>query len=111
MVDVILGWYKKYPEYEEHDLFIAGESYAGIYVPKTAEAIVHYNEQAKRRGDFQPKLKGFMVGNGVTNWVHDTLAGQMEMSYWHSIISDKLHKNASHSGCEWWKLEFGYPLS
>lgn len=91
-MDVILGFYEKYPEFKENHLYISGESYGGIYVPKTAEAIVHYNEQAKRRGDFQPNIKGFMVGNGVTDWKYDTSAGMVEMAYWHSMYNTKTYK-------------------
>ena len=32
-LQVILSWFEKYPEYKENDLYISGESYAGIYVP------------------------------------------------------------------------------
>lgn len=110
MVDTLIGWYNKFPEFKNHDLFISGESYAGIYVPYTANAIIHYNEQAKRRGDFQPKLRGFMVGNGVTNWKHDTDAGMINMAYWHSLIDQKTHDAIKASSCEWWKGEFGIDL-
>jgi carboxypeptidase C (cathepsin A) len=30
---VVLEWFKKFPEYKPNELYIAGESYAGIYVP------------------------------------------------------------------------------
>lgn len=32
-LQVVLAWFEKYPEYKTNDLYISGESYAGIYVP------------------------------------------------------------------------------
>ena len=29
----VLQWFEKFPEFKSHDLYISGESYAGIYVP------------------------------------------------------------------------------
>lgn len=54
---------------QNNELYIAGESYAGIYVPKLAEKLDDYI--VKNKDDpkvFKPNFKGFMVGNGVTDW-------------------------------------------
>ena len=41
----IKGWYEKFPEYKQHNLTISGESYAGIYGPTMANAIVEDNNK------------------------------------------------------------------
>lgn len=96
----MLGWYEKFPEFKQNDLYLSGESYAGIYVPFLLYQLDHHNEI--NRGNpqvFKPNLRGMMVGNGVTNWNYDTTPGAFEMSYWHSLIDKDLYMNASSNGC------------
>lgn len=38
-------------------------------------------------------MKGFLVGNGVTNYKYDTEPAFFEMSYWFGMIDDDLYNN------------------
>lgn len=52
-----------------NDLYISGESYAGIYVPRVMLRLDDYiTKNTGKQGVYVPNLKGMMVGNGVTNW-------------------------------------------
>ena len=53
--------FDKFPKLKSRDLYITGESYAGIYVPTLAEAIV-----AKGSAYTGATLKGIAVGNGCS---------------------------------------------
>jgi serine carboxypeptidase-like clade 1 len=53
------GFYEKFPERQKLDLFLTGESYAGIYVPKLAQQILQHKDK-----EVYPQLKGFAVGDG-----------------------------------------------
>jgi carboxypeptidase C (cathepsin A) len=63
----------KFPELQGNDLYISGESYAGIYVPRLVERLDWYinNCTTNKSCAFIPNLKGFMVGNGVTDYKFD----------------------------------------
>ena len=39
----VLDFFDKYPEYKERDLYVSGESYAGVYVPKLVMEMHLYN--------------------------------------------------------------------
>ena len=84
----------KFPELQGNDLYIAGESYAGIYVPKLVQRIDTYiTDNNGKEGVYVPNLKGFMVGNGVTDYKYDCEPAMFEMSYWFSLIDQKLYND------------------
>ncbi|GMN26109.1 hypothetical protein TIFTF001_001184 [Ficus carica] len=69
----LLEWFKEYPEFSSNPFYVAGESYAGVYVPTLASEIVNgtaicsvmfelWNIQIET-----DRQKGYMVGNGVTD--------------------------------------------
>jgi carboxypeptidase C (cathepsin A) len=88
----VLAWFDKFPEFKANELFISGESYAGIYVPYLTYYIDQYNtEHAEAADVFKPNLQGFMVGNGVTNYEFDCTPAYIEMGYWHSLYDTALH--------------------
>jgi len=59
----LIKFFASYSEYSDRDFYISGESYAGIYIPTLAQAIVDYNHSASKKINF----KGFIVGNGCTD--------------------------------------------
>jgi len=60
---------------------------------------IHTHNQANINNPkvFKPNLKGFMVGNGVTNWAYDTNAAYLELAYWHSFIPDDFYFEGSRT--------------
>jgi serine carboxypeptidase-like clade 2 len=99
-VIAIVGWFAKFPEFKKNDLYISVESYAGIYVPYTVNAIHHHNAVHTRDPTiFKPNLKGMMVGNGCTNWKYDTEPAYMEMAYYHSLYSGETWDAIQSNNC------------
>ncbi|XP_072985736.1 serine carboxypeptidase-like 35 [Typha latifolia] len=95
------NWFRKFPRFKSHDFFIAGESYAGHYVPQLAESIFEGNKEATK-GTYI-NLKGFMIGNAVLNDETDQL-GMVEYAWSHAIISDELY-SAVRKECDSFKEE------
>jgi hypothetical protein len=44
-------------------------------------------------------LKGFLVGNGVTNWKYDTMPAYVEMAYWHGLYDLDMYNEIYANGC------------
>ena len=80
-------------------MYISGESYAGIYVPQLALRIDKYITNAKPT-DWKPNFRGFMVGNGVTNWKYDCDPAYFHMGYYHGLISDSVYDNFTANNCD-----------
>ncbi|KAF5835512.1 peptidase S10, serine carboxypeptidase [Dunaliella salina] len=57
-------WFADHPQFQGNEFFISGESYAGVYVPNLAKAVVEGNLAGKTP---YINLKGYMVGNGCTD--------------------------------------------
>ena len=53
------GWYERFAERRANPLYLTGESYAGIYVPKLAQQILAHADPG-----VLPQFKGFAVGDG-----------------------------------------------
>ncbi|KAL8241163.1 hypothetical protein R6Q59_014518 [Mikania micrantha] len=64
LYDFLQAFFKEHPEYAKNDFFITGESYAGHYIPAFA-ARVHEGNKAKQ--GIHINLKGFAIGNGLTD--------------------------------------------
>lgn len=60
----------KYPEYINRTFYIAGESYAGKYIPDLAQKIYRHNQQYPEKAI---NLKGIFVGNGVMSFENGEL--------------------------------------
>ena len=71
-----------------------------MYVPFTVNAIHHHNAIHSRDPSiFKPNLKGFMVGNGCTNWKYDTEAAYYEMAYYHSLYPGEVWEAMQSNNC------------
>jgi serine carboxypeptidase-like clade 2 len=60
----LLNWLAKFPGYARSDLYIAGESYAGHYVPTLAATILAGNALGPAN---TLNLKGILIGNAWTD--------------------------------------------
>ncbi|CAG9336337.1 unnamed protein product [Blepharisma stoltei] len=84
----VLQFFRKFPEYRNHDFYITGESYAGIYVPTLVNNILMYNSYTPYN---RINIVGFAVGNGVTDWNYDTTPAFMRMAWYYGLIGFNMY--------------------
>ncbi|KAK9265555.1 hypothetical protein L1049_021561 [Liquidambar formosana] len=85
----LLKWYRQFPEFLKNPFYIAGESYAGVYVPTLASEVVKgIQSRAKPIINF----KGYMIGNGVTD---ENFDGNALVPFAHGmgLISEDIYKD------------------
>lgn len=77
----ILAFYKKFPDLHNRNLFIAGESYAGKYIPEIATKILQQNKISQNK----IPLTGIILNDA---WVNPLLqqAQDAEYAYTHGLI-------------------------
>ncbi|KAJ9545536.1 hypothetical protein OSB04_025243 [Centaurea solstitialis] len=64
LYDFLQAFFTEHPELVKNDFYITGESYAGHYIPAVA-ARVHQGN--KNKEGIHINLKGFAIGNGLTD--------------------------------------------
>ncbi|XP_021911534.1 serine carboxypeptidase-like 45 [Carica papaya] len=79
-------WFVKFSQYRNRSLFIAGESYAGHYVPQLAQLMLQFNKK-----EFLFNLKGIALGNPVLEFATD-FNSRAEFFWSHGLISDSTYK-------------------
>ncbi|KAK3164306.1 hypothetical protein QOZ80_1AG0015610 [Eleusine coracana subsp. coracana] len=89
----LVNWFSRFPQYKSNDFYISGESYAGHYVPQLAELVYERNKHLERNQHIN--LKGFVVGNGITDEYYDEKA-LVEFAWSHSVISDQIYENVKN---------------
>ena len=85
----LLAFYERFPSFKTKSLFIAGESYAGKFIPDLALRINSYNLNAETKIN----LKGILVGNGVMDFSDNMLEkSQVNYMFSHNFIDPTLDK-------------------
>ncbi|TKR80512.1 hypothetical protein L596_014576 [Steinernema carpocapsae] len=89
--NALIHFFDKFPEFQGNDFYIAGESYAGTYVPMLAARLI--NDKVNF-----PKFKGMAVGNGCLN---DRLLfnSVIQFSYNHGFIDENYFRSAVKKCC------------
>ncbi|KAI4370757.1 hypothetical protein MLD38_019069 [Melastoma candidum] len=85
----LVNWFKRFPQFRSHEFYIAGESYAGHYVPQLSELILDRNPDVPDKRNFI-NLKGFMLGNALLDDDTDR-RGMIDYAWDHALISDQLY--------------------
>ncbi|KAJ8467883.1 hypothetical protein OPV22_030435 [Ensete ventricosum] len=84
----LVNWLKRFPQFKSHDFYIAGESYAGHYVPQLSEKIFDENKRASK--ETYINFKGFMIGNALMDDDTDQ-TGMIDYAWDHAVISDRVY--------------------
>ncbi|KAK1375286.1 Carboxypeptidase [Heracleum sosnowskyi] len=86
------NWFQKFPSYRARIFYIAGESYAGKYVPELASLIQNKNRDPSKHIN----LRGILLGNPETCDADDW-QGILDYAWSHAIVSEETHKTIKES--------------
>lgn len=89
-------FFQKFPELLGNDFYIAGESYAGIYIPRLAYRIYMENQNVIVSNYQTINLKGILVGNGVAS-METLFYTTNEYFFYHQFIPATLYNQFVNS--------------
>ncbi|KAL3730232.1 hypothetical protein ACJRO7_027268 [Eucalyptus globulus] len=83
-------WLKLHPQFLSNPLYIAGDSYSGVIVPRVALEVDKGNEVG-----LEPKmnLEGYVLGNPLTSYDSD-LNSRVPFAHLKGLISNELYESA-----------------
>ncbi|XP_071932759.1 serine carboxypeptidase-like [Coffea arabica] len=96
LYDFLQAFFRKHPEYAKNEFYITGESYAGHYVPALAGRV---NQGNKNKEGILINLKGFAIGNGLTNPLIQ-YKGLPDYALEHKLISQSYYNGMQESVTE-----------
>ncbi|XP_059669164.1 serine carboxypeptidase-like 27 [Cornus florida] len=76
----LINWFERFYQYKHRPFYIAGESYAGHYIPELSQLILRHNKGIIN-------FKGFLLGNPLLDDYYDNI-GTFEFWWNHGLISD-----------------------
>ncbi|XP_031279813.1 serine carboxypeptidase-like 27 [Pistacia vera] len=85
----LVNWLERFPQYKQRPFYIAGESYAGHYIPELSQLIVRRN---KGVNNAKLNFKGLLLGNPLIDDHYDNI-GTHEFWWNHGLISDSTYKD------------------
>ncbi|KAK1554304.1 hypothetical protein Q3G72_010467 [Acer saccharum] len=91
----LINWLERFPEYKTKEFFIAGESYAGHYIPQLAQVILH-NEKYVNRTVIN--LRGIAMGNAYIDF-ETTIKGVVDFYWTHALMPDEIFHGLT-SNCD-----------
>eukprot|EP00825_Cyclidium_porcatum_P032195 TRINITY_DN3436_c0_g1_i4.p1 TRINITY_DN3436_c0_g1~~TRINITY_DN3436_c0_g1_i4.p1 ORF type:complete len:418 (-),score=52.41 TRINITY_DN3436_c0_g1_i4:77-1330(-) len=100
-------WFSNFSEYRANNFWIAGESYAGMYIPFLADLILTYNANP---GIYKINLQGLLIGNGVFDYNSDLIqnysAGQFVSRQFVNLELNKIFQTSCQAdmygpGCQY----------
>ncbi|KAK8300311.1 hypothetical protein V6Z11_D05G375700 [Gossypium hirsutum] len=80
-------WYEKYPVFKSKDLYLAGSSFAGHFVPNLANALLDDNKQSKQS---KFNIKGLVLGNPMLRKKLDDIA-KIDFFFSREMINSSLY--------------------
>ena len=90
-----IDFFSKFPEYKGRDLYITGQSYAGIYLPTLGVRMIADNAnfpnfKVKKRGKDETItiFEGMAIGNGLLD-VYLNSNTLIPLYYYHGLIRDE----------------------
>jgi len=86
----LLRWFQKFPQHKAKEFYIAGDSYAGHYVPQLANVILEEAKKVSKENYIN--FKGILIGNAYMDGDTDNW-GLVDSAWHHAIISDNLYSD------------------